>query len=219
MQNYKIEFNKENTLLIKRFAIIFMILLHVFGGSGWYDDDLPMNHQYSLLNFMHSFQICVAIYVFLIGYGYYFAKNKDYSYSFKHIKKLLSVFWLVMLLFVFPATSNKYSGKIILLNLFGIDETLLWVTWFVYLFIFAMFVFPLIVKILKYKSYVCFIMITLVCYSCQFLIYRYISNWNTNLYCKALFVCFSWLPIIVMGYLFAKENVYEKINIPHIKKM
>lgn len=51
--NYtNITFDKSKTAIIKGFAIVFMIILHVFGGSGWYDVDLPMNHNESLISFM-----------------------------------------------------------------------------------------------------------------------------------------------------------------------
>ena len=70
-------FDKDKTAIIKGFAIVFMIVLHVFGGAGWYDKDLPMNHNESLIRYMGSFQICVGVFVFMIGYGYAFSKEKD----------------------------------------------------------------------------------------------------------------------------------------------
>lgn len=60
MESIKITFGKDKTAIIKGFAIVFMILLHVFGGAGWYEDDIPMNHSDGLIRFMHSFQICGA---------------------------------------------------------------------------------------------------------------------------------------------------------------
>ena len=67
MESIKITFGKDKTAIIKGFAIVFMILLHVFGGAGWYEDDIPMNHSDGLIRFMHSFQICVGIFVFMIA--------------------------------------------------------------------------------------------------------------------------------------------------------
>lgn len=104
MESIQITFGKDKTAIIKGFAIVFMILLHVFGGAGWYESDIPMNHNEGLIRFMHSFQICVGIFVFMIGYGYAFSKKKDFSYSAKHMKQLLTTFWTVLLIFAVPAS-------------------------------------------------------------------------------------------------------------------
>lgn len=89
-----ISFDKNMTAVIKGVAIVFMIVLHVFGGHGWYEScyNLPMNDNESLLHFMGSLQICVGIYVFMIGFGYAFSKKKDFHYSITHVKRLLAVF-------------------------------------------------------------------------------------------------------------------------------
>lgn len=38
METIKITFGKDKTKIIKGVAVIFMIVLHVFGGSGWYEE-------------------------------------------------------------------------------------------------------------------------------------------------------------------------------------
>ena len=63
MDYINISFGKDKTAIIKGFAVVFMIFLHVFGGEGWYENDIPMNHNEGLIRFMHSFQICVGIFV------------------------------------------------------------------------------------------------------------------------------------------------------------
>lgn len=112
-----------------------MILLHVFGGTGWFENDIPMNHNEGLIRFMHSFQICVGIFAFMMGYGYAFSKTKDWKYSIKHIKSLLTSYWVVLFLFALPAAYHAGGGKLLLLNSIGVDETLCWVSWFVFLYI------------------------------------------------------------------------------------
>lgn len=111
MESIQITFGKDKTAIIKGFAIIFMILLHVFCGAGWYEDDIPMNHNEELIRFMHSFQICVGIFVFMVGYGYAFSKNKDFAYSAKHVKQLLTVFWAILFVFAVPASINTLCNS------------------------------------------------------------------------------------------------------------
>lgn len=112
MESIQINFDKEKTGIIKGVAIIFMIVLHVFGGAGWYEDcyDLPMNHNEDLIHFMGSLQLCVGIFVFMIGYGYAFSQKKDFAYSVHHVKQLLQVFWTVLFLFALPAGYSAIGG-------------------------------------------------------------------------------------------------------------
>ena len=112
MDRIQIDFDKEKTGIIKGVAIIFMIVLHVFGGAGWYEDryDLPMNNNEILIHFMGALQICVGIFTFMIGFGYAFSKKKDFAYSIHHTKQLLHVFWTVLFLFALPAGYCAIGG-------------------------------------------------------------------------------------------------------------
>lgn len=110
MSYINITFDKSKTAVIKGFAIVFMIILHVFGGSGWYDLDLTMNHNEALIRFMGTFKICVGIFVFMVGYGYAFSKDKDLKYSVHHVKKLLTTFWVILFCFAFPAGYSSVGG-------------------------------------------------------------------------------------------------------------
>lgn len=221
MESIQITFGKDKTAIIKGVAIIFMILLHVFGGAGWYEDDIPMNHNVGLIRFMHSFQICVGIFVFMIGYGYAFSKKKDFAYSAKHVKQLLSVFWTVLFLFAVPASleplySSEMGGaRLLFMNMFGIDETLMWVSWFVFLYIWAMIVMPFCGRLLDKRPYLWAIGLFVLCQVFKVAIWYFIPSFNFHPWWHALFVCFSWTPTILLGYLFARKEWFQKIRIPN----
>ena len=221
MERIQITFGKDKTAIIKGVAIIFMILLHVFGGSGWYENDIPMNHNKGLIRFMHSFQICVGIFVFMIGYGYAFSKKKDFAYSAKHVKQLLTVFWTILFIFAVPASletlhSAKLGGaRLLFLNMFGIDETLLWVSWFVFLYIWAMIVMPLCGRLMDRHPYLWAIGLFVLCQLFKVAIWYFIPNFNFRPWWHALFVCFSWTPTVLLGYLFARKELFQKMRIPN----
>lgn len=221
MENIQITFGKDKTAIIKGFAIVFMILLHVFGGAGWYEDDIPMNHNKELIRFMHSFQICVGIFVFMIGYGYAFCKNKDFHYSAKHVKRLLTVFWTILFIFSVPTSiSTLYNAEVggmrmILLNMFGIDETICWVSWFVFLYIWAMIVMPFGGRMIDRKPYLQFIVLTGLSLVAQVAIWYFVDNFNYRAGWHTLFVCFMWTPTILLGYLVAKYELFQKIRLPN----
>lgn len=94
MNSITLTFGKDKTAIIKGIAIIFMIMLH----CGVAD----------------VLKLCVGIFTFMVGYGYAFAKNKDWRYSLNHIKKLLIPFWTILLVFTFPVMyvqGNFGGGK------------------------------------------------------------------------------------------------------------
>lgn len=211
----QIEFTKEKTTIIKGFAIVFMIILHVFGGSGWYDVDLKMNHNEVLMNFMPTFKICVGMFVFMVGYGYAFSKTKGFAYSVRHINKLLSTFWIILFVFAFPAAvgSIKNGGELIN-NMLGISSTLCWVSWFVYFYIWAMIVMPFIGRIIDKKPILWTPVLMIVAYGLMAVVHKYVWATSHNDWTQALFDCLLETPLMLLGYTFAKIKIYEKIKVP-----
>lgn len=97
------EFTRDYTQIIKGIAILFMMILHVGGTShGWLTPMVTMEDLPIISTIHPSFKLCVGIYTFLIGYGYAFAKVKNWRYSLKHSWSLLKVFWLILLVITIP---------------------------------------------------------------------------------------------------------------------
>lgn len=218
MESIHITFGKDKTGIIKGVAIIFMIVLHVFGGDGWYEEcyDLPMNHNGSLIHFMGSLQICVGIFVFMIGFGYAFSKNKDFVYSIRHVGRLLHSFWTILFLFALPAGYKTLSGGgELVLNMFGIDETLSWVSWFVSLYIWAMIVMPFVGRLIDRKPYIFSILGALISWSGMVIIHQLVPEFNKDNFYRMLFTYLGWTPTIILGYLFAKQGFFNRIKIPN----
>ena len=113
MNSINLQFTRDHTQVIKGVAILFMMILHVGGSGATYDVPMRTMADYPVLGFLHpSFKLCVGIFTFMIGYGYAFAKVKDWHYSIKHIWALLKVFWLILLVITVP--SILLSGGVIL---------------------------------------------------------------------------------------------------------
>jgi len=212
-----IVFDKNKTAIIKGFAIVFMIILHVFGGSGWYDVDIPMNQNSALLDFMGTFKICVGMFVFMVGYGYAFSKDKDFKYSFHHIKKLLTCFWVILFCFVVPGGGGYKaisSGQEFVENMFGISSTLCWVSWFIYFYIWAMIIMPFAGRLIDRKPVVWTGILIGVAYICLVTVHKFIPDFSSNDWTQALFDSLLNTPLMLLGYLFAREGYFEKIRIP-----
>lgn len=201
----------------KGVAIIFMIFLHVFGGPNWYESsyNIPLNSNTALLKFMGSLQICVGIYAFMIGFGYAFSKTKDLKYSLLHVKKLLTVFWAILLLLIIPAGySSIHSAENFIYELFGIKENLCWVSWFIYLYIWSMVVLPFASRFLKKQVYIRGIAMIAASYAAMVLIWLMNRQFAESPLFLALMGSLGWTPTIILGYIFSKERLFQRIHIP-----
>ncbi len=101
-----ITFDKTKTAIIKGFAIVFMIILHI----GWAGDCMGVTLSETTSRILGTFKLCVPIFVFMIGYGYSFSKEKDFAYSLRHIKKLLLPYWTILFLFALPVCLQSIGG-------------------------------------------------------------------------------------------------------------
>ena len=107
------------------------------------------------------------------------------------------------------------GGKLLLLNMFGIDEALIWVSWFVFLYIWAMIVMPFFGRLIDRKPYLWTIAIAGLSYLGQVAVWYFVRDFNSRTWWHALNVCLMWTPVIVLGYLFARKELFQKIRIPN----
>ena len=227
--NQYVRFDKNITRIIKGFALIFMMILHCYGRE-LYDKSIDFSH--SLVNsFFHGeFKICVGMFLFMVGYGYAFSKNKDWRYSLQHIKKLLIPFWTILFVFTFPFCFDSVIGnfKTTVYNLFGISSEYNYYSWFVYFFIYAMIVMPFISRYIDKKPLKNTVIVIIVASILTVVIHeipRFLALFDIvvpdvvdNKPHLALFNCLMMTPIVSLGYLFAHEGYYERIKISGISK-
>ncbi len=219
-----VRFDKGMTAIVKGFAIIFMILLHCYGGSNF---DVDLNYDHSLFTSSAGmFKICVGMFTFMVGYGYAFSRDKDLNYSWKHVKKLLIVFWTILFVFTLPFCFKEVSHTdvhILLYNLFGINSHFNYYSWFVYFFIFAMVVMPFVARYIDRRPLLNSVIVVVICVLLSVLVHeipRFMSWVGVQMRnvveidpLMALFNSLMMMPAAVLGYLFAKQGYYERINI------
>ena len=85
--------SKDETLLIKGIAILFMIAHHVFIKE-FYIDQPEFLQSFLATRIMIGMKSCVGLFTFLVGYGYYFSSNN--SFAGKRIFRLLKQYWLIL---------------------------------------------------------------------------------------------------------------------------
>lgn len=104
----------DDTLFLKGVAIVLMLLHHLFYVRQELYDDIHLFGHHYLVNEIGQFgKVCVAIFVFLSGYGLQIVDSKRHE-SLKHYYvhryvKLYTNYWLIWLLFV--PISVLYFGR------------------------------------------------------------------------------------------------------------
>lgn len=222
MNTTNLQFTRDYTQSIKGIAILFMMILHMGGSGATYDVPMRTMAECPVLGFLHpSFKLCVGIFTFMIGYGYAFAKVKDWHYSMKHVRALLKVFWLILLLITIPSVLLIGGGNYLkengiedfIQNLFGVSGSLNWYSWFVSLYIFCMIVLPLIHRWLDEKPIFATISFTLAFYLLEVGIHT-LPIFSTNKWVYSLFNNCMLMPTVLLGYYFAKQQVFQKVRVP-----
>jgi hypothetical protein len=201
MNSITLTFGKDKTAIIKGIAIIFMIMLH----CGVAD----------------VLKLCVGIFTFMVGYGYAFAKNKDWRYSLHHIKKLLIPFWTILFVFILPVLyiqGNLGGAKMILLNMFGINSVYNFFSWFVAFYIYCMIVMPFISRIIDKKPIAATTGFVTLAFVLEAAVHA-IPGYTDNDWTQRLFDCLLCTPCMLLGYLFAHEGWFTRIRIPKKSSM
>lgn len=210
-----LEFGKDKTAILKGIAIIMMIIHHCTCGPGWFDHSIPaMDERFFVVYINGATRFCVALYAFLVGFGFSFSKKRDLLYSLKHIWNLLLTYWIILFLFSVPFGFKNIEGGFpeVVLNMFGISRSLSWVNWFVYFYIFQMITLPFLSRVIDKRP----IPLTLF-FIAIFLgmnVVMKIFQVESNLWTDALFACCIYSPIVLEGYLFGKMKWFSMIKLP-----
>ena len=106
----------------------------------------------------------------------------------------------------------------IILNLFGINSEYNWYSWFVAFFIYAMIVMPFISRVIDRKPILGTALFVVIAFVLEAAVHA-IPGWSENDWTQRLFDCLLCTPCMLLGYLFAHEGWYTKMQIPRQSSM
>lgn len=87
---------RDYFVFIKGVAIILMIIHHSFGFPNYYIVGIRYANLEGIAGFIRAVtKICVPIFVFLTGQGYYLHKDFSLSHSVKKVTQSLISYWIV----------------------------------------------------------------------------------------------------------------------------
>ncbi|NFA43048.1 hypothetical protein EXM65_10775 [Clostridium botulinum] len=222
-------FTKNTTNLIKGIAIIFMIVHHFLGYPEWIMypssytnlgltiDSLPIERQIA-----RTFcEMCVGLFLFLTGYGTYFSQDKP-NYYFNSLRKLMKFlfnYWIIMFLFLIPIKlylkDFNFDIKEIILNAFGYDNKYVKFAWYVRLYTEMIIFFPLLKKFVLEKCYISILTSTVPFILINMFIFK--NHYQEITPINFLYEFLFRIPVMIIGYNFAKFNIFNYIKDKFIK--
>ncbi|MGH4139638.1 acyltransferase family protein [Clostridium sp.] len=233
MQNKDYEFTKAHTQIAKGVAITLMMFHHLFR----FPDRIQDVSYISILSFGNtSFEyllgdfgnICIAMYLFLSGYGLYMSTQKKENFtlkdSAKKAMKFLINYWVVFIIFVpigliWFGDSTRYHFNIagFMANFFTLSSSYNSEWWFVRLYIELLLLFPIIKRILK-RDIKASLAIILSCYIIAIImevipvIIPGLSMLKVNLLYLDIRNILFWQMSFCSGFIIAKLNLFSRIN-------
>lgn len=203
----------DMTRMLQGIAIIFMIIHHL--PISGIDGGEPLVTSILGRYFVSNMKICVGIYTFLIGFGYYFTSKKNYHTARLRIMRFLKRWWGLFFIIFLPIglilDSYTPDGLSLLYNAFGLREDLNWYSWFVYVYLYSMMVMPLVAKIIERRPLIGTAALIVICFAIEVVIHM-IPNWDNNELLHAIFSTMLYSPILIVGYTVCKLNLFGKLS-------
>ena len=219
-------FSKDSADIIKGLAIVLMVIHHTFAFP-----NRIQNVEYVLLfNNLELYiaefgRICVFIYLFLSGYGlcYYTSKNNGISYKniFKRILNLLKIYWIVMFIFVplgFILNIYKFNIKEFIMNFTTLSSSYNLEWWFINTYIILILIFPILYKLIRNRSIMKIIGISLVIHLTSIAIYIVMPSIDSILITRILRLVLIYQLYFIIGYICCEHKLLDKLNKYMIRK-
>ena len=222
------EISKTDMKMLKGVAILFMLLLHLFGRKEVGDlyETFPLINDVPFIYYLALFgDACVPIFCFASGYGlfvgYQKAQKVSYRKNFNRILKLLINYWIILfgvVLIGFLVGNNEIPGdwSKFLANFFVLSSSYNGAWWFVQTYIILVLLSPFLFKLINKYNSILVLMVTGIIYLLSYIQrIKFVLDFGDNtvlflIVSKVVLVGTSLLPFVV-GALFVKEKIYTKI--------
>lgn len=221
-------FERKYTETIKGIAIILMIFLHLLQKRWMPDDslliDFRMNGKTVSSIIAYACDTCIGIFAFITGYGW--AETFRRTPTIKRVLDLYKTYWIILLLFSFPARIiNCYlnlqklniSLSEVVLSSLAIKSTSCMFQWYVFFFALASFSFEKIWKYVRkikrpiYIQILWIMFISVVPRIVLSVLWKYIIV--PIVFRDIISHYISWMPVIIMGSLANEYHIFEMMDL------
>lgn len=208
--------DRSSTAAIKGIGLILMFVHHFFTFPGWLAEGI----EYSWIETFASLycgptKICVAVFAFLTGYFYAFARKKTFTYSLRKISDVLVSYWIIYVplwALAIGLGCHVFSYKDILHELFGLYSSVMCFCWYIYFYCITMLLLPVLTRPLSRGIWAdALVLLMLPAVVMEYWVHQEGVYWLVE---SMLYNFISWLPCVFSGYLFAKYDVFGKVLDP-----
>ena len=203
-------FSRTDSQIVKGVALLFMIMHHTLI-SAFYNSPLEILNNAAVTRLMIGGKFCVGLFAFVTGYGYACSSVHGWSYSWKHIQRLLLRYWFLMLALFIPLSmlGGYYDINMIVFNMIGLNSSMNCANWYVYFYVFSMLALPIVACILDKYNYKAFVVSIFVCMTGYLLGEKIAGMWGDAMMC-----CTKYFPVVEVGDLVAtcQKDKYGKVK-------
>lgn len=238
-KNIKYNFSKTDTLCIKALAVFLMLIHHLFtfpdklSGSADFNRIFVFDDGSNICELFGNFgKLCIAIFMFLSGYGIYMSfKNKDTKDSYspivlKRIKSVYIKYWQIFFVMVTLGViigSEKITSSVCdwVKNLLALETTFNDEWWFITMYVIVILLSPFVLKwldrknanpitdiiiLISFNAFVNTALLSIV-NNCT-----YLSSFNGTYFWQKGIVALIMLPMFAIGCYMAKYNIFSLIH-------
>ena len=129
-------------------------------------------NSYFALRVQIGMKMCVGLFTFIVGYGGYYAKKTDRHYISSHVWRTLKQYWIVLAMTLLVIIIHESSFKCIvgqsefgriLYNMVGLNPYYNLGNWYIYFYIYALCIIPLLRRLLLNRVWVKTLILTVCC--------------------------------------------------------
>ncbi len=202
---------KDKTLIIKGLAILMMIVHHCLIKE-FFVEPPEILSSFPMLRLQIGAKMCVGLFTFFVGYGFFFVRNVDCKYVFSHIWRvyrtyLVTLFITFSILLIFDDGFIVGGGKRLILNLLGLDHQYNLANWYLYFYVFAVVLLSLTSSLLNKMGMMHLIVSILICWACTYI------NTDKGIYFSAVHECTTYTPVLLIGYYCANTKILQKASV------
>lgn len=195
--------SRDDTQALKGVAILLMIMHHVLIADYYISPPAVLSSMIAVRLMMLG-KLCVGIYTFIIAYGYAFAAKHDWQYSFKHIVRLLTHYWPLLIVFILLGLYNglKPEPRMLALGMFGFRMDYNCASWFVYFYIFSMLALPVLSRLIDRYRIKAVLGVMVFC-AVAWLLLPFVGE---DIFIDSFRQCLLYCPVLASGYFVAKQD-------------
>ena len=208
-ENINTVFSRSMSQMVKGIAILMMIAHHCFAFPDFWLNDFRVGTVTALVS--NQFKICVAIFAFITGYGFYAGRSYTYKQTIRKTIRFLLQYWLQLFFIFLPVASISYDFSLskIVHNLIALYDNIVLFAWYVFFHCYVLLTFPFAKKFLN-GSVAQGLAVVLAGGYCV-TVFFYFLPLDGPLF-SMLFDCSVYYPVVGIGYLFAKYNVFDRLG-------